>query len=416
MGVFLEIMQNDTGTLQVCVFNISVAVPVQNATVIITDPEDENNNFRIELTTDNSGRTETISLPAPPVANSLTPEGNQPFKEYNITVTSEGFETINIYGVQVFPDMLAIQNVYLNPREQKETIEIDYPTLWGDFPEKIPEDEEKDIKEETGFVVLDYPVIPEFVVVHDGDPNDSSAPNYYVRFTDYIKNVACCEIYSTWPDAAIRANVLCIISFTLNRVFTEWYRSRGKNFTITSSTRYDQAFSYGRTIYEEISIIVDEMFNTYITRPGIRQPLFTQYCDGSRVYCPEWLSQWGSKELADQGYTTIQILRNYYGNNIYLEQAENVVGVPSSFPGENLTIGSQGNAVRTIQEQLNSISNRYTAINKLAVDGVYGENTAEAVREFQNIFNMPQSGIVDFPTWYEISRVYVSIERLAELV
>ena len=196
-------------------------------------------------------------------------------------------------------------------------------------------------------------------------------------------------------------------------MFTEWYRSRGKNFTITSSTRYDQAFSYGRTIYEEISIIVDEMFNTYITRPGIRQPLFTQYCDGSRVYCPEWL---GSKELADQGYTTIQILRNYYGNNIYLEQAENVVGVPSSFPGENLTIGSQGNAVRTIQEQLNSISNRYTAINKLAVDGVYGENTAEAVREFQNIFNMPQSGIVDFPTWYEISRVYVSIERLAELV
>ncbi len=185
---------------------------------------------------------------------------------------------------------------------------------------------------------------------------------------------------------------------------------------LTYTTAYDQAFSYGRNIYDEISLIVDEMFTTYITKPNIRQPLFTQYCDGSRVYCPNWLSQWGSKSLADQGYTTIQILRYYYGDDIYLEQAKRVKGVPSSFPNENLQIGSSGNSVRTIQTQLNAISQTYTAIMRLRVDGVYGEQTAASVREFQKIFNLPQTGIVDFPTWYEISEIYVAIEKLAELV
>lgn len=185
---------------------------------------------------------------------------------------------------------------------------------------------------------------------------------------------------------------------------------------LTYATAYDQAFSYGRNIYEEISTVVDEMFTTYITRPNIRQPLFTQYCDGSRVYCPNWLSQWGSKDLAEQGYTASQILRYYYGDDIYLTQAEQVKGVPVSFPGESLQIGSTGNAVRTIQSQLNTISYTYTAIPKLKVDGIYGEATEEAVREFQRIFSMPQTGIVDFATWYRISSIYVAIEKLAELV
>lgn len=157
------------------------------------------------------------------------------------------------------------------------------------------------------------------------------------------------------------------------------------------------------------------MFATYITRPGIRQPLFSQYCDGSRVSCPNWLSQWGCKDLAEQGYTTIQILRYYYGNDIYLEQAEKVSGIPSSFPGENLQVGSSGNAVRTIQNQLNAISNNYPAIPKVRADGVFGEQTRDAVMTFQRIFKMPQSGIVDFPTWYQISEIYVAVEKLAEL-
>ncbi len=251
-------------------------------------------------------------------------------------------------------------------------------------------------------------------MVHDGVPG-SSGPNYYIPYKDYIKNVASSEIYSTWPDAAIRANVLAIQSFVLNRVFTEWYRNRGYNFTITNSTRYDQSFSYGRTIYEEISQIVDEMFTNYIKREGQIQPLFAQYCDGRKVSCPGWMTQWGSAELAEQGYSTIEILRYYYGSDIYIETAEKIQGVPSSFPGTNLTIGSSGNDVRTIQRQLNSIANTYTAITKLRVDSVYGESTADAVRTFQQIFNLPQTGVVDLATWYQISQLYVAIEKLAAL-
>lgn len=410
----MNIMQTETGQLKVGVYDTSIAKPIENAQVTILGMS-ENNLFN----TDVSGQTQIISLYAPPIDYSLSPDMPKPFSAINITVTADGFIPSEINGIQIFADNLALQEVILLPIESNEAegeINIEDPTLWGNFPEKIPEESEKELPEETGFVVLDNPVIPEYIVVHDGLPNDDSAPNYYVEFKSYIKNVASCEIYSTWPDAAIRANVLVIISFTLNRVFTEWYRNKGKNFVITSSTAYDQAFSYGRNIYEEISVIVDEMFTTYITKPNIRQPLLTQYCDGSRVSCPNWLSQWGSKSLADQGYTASQILKYYYGNDIYLTQAEQVKGVPSSFPNENLQVGSSGNSVRTIQTQLNAISNTYTEIPKLRADGIYGEQTEEAVKQFQKIFNLPQTGIVDFPTWYEISAIYVAVEKIAELV
>jgi len=409
-------MQTNTGGLKIGVYNSSIAEPIANAFITISS---ENGDIINNLTTDISGQTDVIYLETPPISYSLSPDMPKPFSVYNISVTADNFIPSRINGVQIFADIIAIQNVTLFPietNEAEEIINIEDPTLWGDFPEKIPEDSEKDLPAESGFVVLDRPVIPEYIVVHDGLPNDNSAPNYYIEFKDYIKNVASCEIYSTWPDAAIRANVLVIISFTLNRVFTEWYRNRGKNFTITSSTAYDQAFSYGRNIFDEISVVVDEMFTTYVTRPNIRQPLFTQYCDGSKVSCPNWLSQWGSKSLADQGYTATQILKYYYGNDIYLTQAESVNGVPISFPNETLQTGSRGNSVRTIQTQLNAISNTYTAIPKLRVDGIYGEQTTEAVREFQSIFNLPQTGTVDFATWYKISAIYVAVEKLAELV
>ena len=295
--------------------------------------------------------------------------------------------------------------------EGEVVINIPPPVLWGDYPEKEPEEEVKEIPPETGFVVLDRVVIPEYVVVKEGTPSEGGDV-YYVPYKDYIKNVASSEIYSTWDEAAIRANVLAIQSFVLNRVFTEWYRNKGYNFTITNSTRYDQAFNYGRTIYEDISIIVDEMFTNYIKREGEIQPLFAQYCDGRNVVCPNWLSQWGSAALAE--HSAMDILRYYYGDDIYLEQAESVSGVPVSFPGENLTIGSRGNDVRTIQSQLNTISRTYSAIPRLAVDGIYGEATVESVKAFQNIFNMPQTGIVDLATWYQISQIYVALEKLAE--
>jgi hypothetical protein len=253
------------------------------------------------------------------------------------------------------------------------------------------------------------------MIVHDGDPNNANAPNYWIPFADYIKNVASSEIYSTWPSETIKANVLAILSFTLNRVYTEWYRGKGKNFTITSSTQYDQAFFYQRNTFENISNIVDEIFTTYITKPGIRQPLFAQYCDGNRSRCPDWMSQWGSKNLGDQGHNAIYILKHYYGNEVYLTQAEKVAGVPVSFPGYALDIGSSGNNVLIIQEQLNAISNNFPAIPKVIDDGIYGPQTQAAVKKFQQVFKMPQSGIVDFATWYRISDIYVAVTRIAEL-
>ena len=285
-------------------------------------------------------------------------------------------------------------------------------TLYGEYPPKIAEDAVKELPPSRGFVVLSDVVVPEFIVVHDGVPDDSTAPDYWIPYKDYIKNVASCEIYATWPEEAIKANVLAIISFTLNRVYTEWYRSRGKSFTVTSSTAYDQKFVYQRNIFQEISRVVDDIFATYITKPDIKQPLFTQYCDGKNVTCPEWLSQWGSKYLAENGTGYIDILRSYYGTEIYLDSATQVTGVPISFPGNALQSGSVGESVRVIQRQLNSISNNYPLINKIAVDGVFGQSTVDAVKTFQEIFGLSPSGIVDYATWYEISKVFTAVERL----
>ena len=253
-------------------------------------------------------------------------------------------------------------------------------------------------------------------MVHDGAPGDSTAANYYVRYRDYIKNVASSEIYATWPDATIRANVLAIMSFTLNRVYTEWYRGKGYVFTITSSTAYDHKFIYGRNFFQSISQVVDEMFENYLSRPNVRQPILTQYCDGQRVTCPDWMSQWGSKYLGDQGYSAIDILRSYYGNDMYINSAEGISGIPASWPGYDLGVGASGPKVRQLQEQLARISRAYPAIPTITADGVYGSRTREAVEKFQSVFGLPVTGIVDYPTWYKISDIYVAVSRIAELV
>jgi hypothetical protein len=255
------------------------------------------------------------------------------------------------------------------------------------------------------------------VVVHDGAPSDSSADNYYVRYADYIKNVASCEIYATWPESTIMANVLAIMSFTLNRVYTEWYRNKGYSFTITSSTAYDHKWIYGKTIYDSISQAVDQLFNHYLSRPNVVQPILTQYCDGRQVSCESrgWMTQWGSKYLGDQNYSAIEILRYYYGESMFINSAEEIAGIPASWPGEDLTIGSNGQKILQMQEQLNRISDSYPLIPKITADGIYGEKTAEAVRVFQKIFDLPQTGVVDYPTWYKISNVYVGVSKIAEL-
>ena len=205
------------------------------------------------------------------------------------------------------------------------------------------------------------------------------------------------------------------MSFTLNRVYTEWYRNKGYDFTITSSTAFDHKWIYGRNIYESISRIVDEIFNNYLSRPEVRQPILTQYCDGRRVSCPGWMTQWGSCSLGEQGYSAIQILRYFYGNDMYINTADQISGIPASWPGEDLNLGSSGPKVRQLQQQLDAISSVYTAIPKIAVDGFYGPATAEAVGEFQSIFGIPVTGVVDFTTWYKISHIYVAVTRIAEL-
>lgn len=206
------------------------------------------------------------------------------------------------------------------------------------------------------------------------------------------------------------------MSFTLNRVYTEWYRNKGYDFTITTSTAYDQKYVYGRNIFDNISEIVDEIFTAYLSRPGVKQPIFTQYCDGNRVSCPNWLSQWGSKRLGDQGYSAIEILRYYYGDSIYINTAEEIAGIPYSWPGTNLDIGSSGQKVYQLQEQLNTIATAYPAIPTVTVDGIYGEGTKNAVRKFQSVFGLPATGVVDYATWFKVSEIYVAVSRIAELV
>lgn len=406
----------DSGFLQVSVVAGDTMKPLQDARVSISYSGEPETDIE-QLVTDSDGQTDAVELAAPPVEYSMEPGDVQPYAEYSVTVTASGYESFNVSGISLFADTTALQGIRLVPRNVTTlagNIVIPANTLWGNFPPKIAEAETKPVGQ-PGEIVLSRVVVPEYIIVHDGVPTDSTARNYYERFTDYIKNVASSEIYSTWPDATLRANILAIISFTLNRVYTEWYRNRGYDFTITSSTAFDHKWVYGRNIFENISQIVDEIFTNYLSRPNVKQPILTQYCDGRRVSCPNWLSQWGSKALGDQGYSEIQILRNYYGDDMYINTAEEISGIPASWPGSNLDIGSSGSKVRQIQEQLNLIGEFYSSIPVLIPDGIYGERTADAVRAFQKIFRLPQTGIVDYPTWYKISDMYVRLSGIAEL-
>ncbi len=407
----------DKGRLQMSVESRVTREPVPDARIEISYTGEPDSTFET-LNTDESGQTEQVELQAPPLEYSMEPSQSQPYAEYSIQITADGYQTVTVTGIQVLPDVMAVQNIRLQPvgaaAQWPDDIVIPANTLFGNFPPKIEEAEIKPVRQ-TGEIVLSRVVVPEYVIVHDGAPTDYTATDYYIRYRDYIKNVASSEIYATWPDAAIRANILAIMSFTMNRVYTEWYRNKGYNFTITSSTAYDQKWSYGRNIFSNISLIVDEMFQNYLSRPNVRQPILTQYCDGQRVSCPNWMTQWGSKYLGDQGYSAIEILRYYYGSDMYINTAEEISGVPSSWPGTELTIGSTGSKVRQMQEQLNRIARAYPALPTITADGIYGPRTQEAVEKFQSVFGLPVTGNVDFRTWYKISEIYVGVSRIAEL-
>ncbi len=406
-----KILQNmpDTGSLRVDVTDQD-GRPIDGATAEISITGEPESTLE-SIQTDSNGQTESVELPAPPFEYTENPGVTQPYSEYSIIVRAPGFAPVSINGIDIFSTRRSIQDVRLT--EASQIVTIGPNTLFGDYPPKIPEASIKPITS-TGEIVLDRVVVPGTVVVHDGVPTDSTASNYYVSFPDYIKNVACSEIYPTWPEATITANVIAIVSFTLNRVYTEWYRNKGYSFTITSSTAFDHKWINERNIFDNVGLIVDEVFADYVSKPDVKQPILTQYCDGKRTTC-SGMSQWGSKYLGDQNYSALQILRNYYGSDIYINTAEEVSGIPLSWPGYTLDIGDSGTPVRTIQEQLSAIRRTYSNIPSLAIDGIYGEDTAAAVSRFQSIFDLPVTGEVDYSTWYKISQLYVALEKLAEL-
>ncbi len=399
-----------SGYLIVNVYTDNIALPVSGARVRIVSDE-----VNLELYTNESGQTEKIELPAPDISYSEEEQNEvRPYNTYTVIVEKEGFTTMRYEGVEIYPSEVSRQDVYLSNESVsanlEEVVNIDPPTLWGDYPPTVVDDTSNEVIP----YVLQEVVIPKTIIVHDGIPSNKNAPNYSVDFTDYIKNVACSEIYSTWPKETIKANVLAIISFTLNRVYTEWYVSKGYDFTVTSTTTYDQKYTRGRTIFDSISEVVDDIFNNYIKPRNGEQPLLAHYQATTEE--AGYLSQWGSKYMGDQGYNALQILQYYYGN-VSIETARIIEDYPYSYPGSPLREGDCSSDVQIIQNQLNFIRGSYPAITRIDdTDGFFGEDTVKALKTFQNIFSIPATGVVDFATWYRISNIYVSIKGMLKSV
>lgn len=387
------------------------ALPLSGVQIRIMDHQEK---IIYELTTDESGETEKISLETLERTLSLDPNfSGTPFISYNVLALANGFNSVHIVGIPILEGETAIQPIEFIPmRKQQRTptvteIQIGAPAVstTGNRYQEGPVTESR---------VLRQVVIPNPITVHLGSPG-ASASNVQVSFPDYVKNAASSEIYPTWPESSLRANIYAIITFALNRVYTEWYRSRGFNFDITNSTAYDQNFIYGRNIYESISRIVDEIFNEYVRRQGQTAPYFTSFCNGSTATCPG-LSQWGTVTLANQGLSPLQILRSYYPKDVEIAETNIITGIVSSYPGAALKTGSTGLDVQTIQTYLQRIRRNYPAIPAITDPaGVFGESTRAAVAKFQSIFNLTPDGIVGKSTWNKLSYLYTSVTRLAEL-
>lgn len=401
------------GYLIVNVHSDTIANPVKNAKVTVLKDENE----VVTVTTDEDGQTEPIVLDT--VDKSYTEEEQheiRPYETYDVLVTALGLTPTRIDGVQIFDGITSYQNIYLtsideNPEE--ETSQISPNTLWGNYPPSITESSEGNLEASSPFV-LNEVLIPTNIIVHDGTPNNFDAPNYTVPFVDYIKNVASSEIYSTWPEETIRANVLAIISFTLNRIYTEWYKSKGYDFTITSTTSYDQKYTRNGTIFEPISRVVDDIFNNYI-RAGFRmEPLLAQYRSSTTE--PGKLSQWGSKALGDQGYTALEIIRYYYGPNTNIFEAELTGDYPYSFSGV-LREGDCNLDVYILQNVLNYIRSSYPGIPVIKnPTGLFDRETTAAVKKFQSVFGLSSTGIVNYQTWYFISYIFTAVAKLTNSI
>lgn len=405
------------------------AIPLAGVQVRILD--DAGNTVYL-LTTNENGETGTVPLETLDKRFSQNPYyTGTPYVSYNVLAQAAGFNWIHVTDIPIYDGETALLPLSMIPMQEsqrtplQEELPIGGPAVATDEPRR--QEGEASVSQE-GKVpllpgqqaqtpdsrVLRQVLIPNPITVHLGPPS-SQATNVQVSFPDYVKNVASSEIYATWPEASLRANIYAIITFALNRVYTEWYKNRGYNFDITNSTAYDQAFVYGRPVYSSINRIVDEIFNQYVRRQGQIAPYFTSFCNGTTVTC-SGLSQWGSVNLANQGLSPLQILRSYYPKDIEIVQTDIIANVPSSYPGTPLQVGSTGLDVQTIQTYLNRIRKNYPAIPVITdPPGSFQESTRAAVTKFQSVFNLTPDGIVGKSTWYKISRLYTAVARLSEL-
>ena len=408
------------GYLKISLFVGDSVLPVKAMNVLI---KDSRGNLLYDLTSDENGLTKEITLDAPNKENSTYPHSNKPyFSIYDVEVpSSKGYKKYIVHGVQIFDGETSILPVQLHPlikdgTEKENTDEIYIPLEHGvdEMRERTQRSEPEGNERTAQEVILANEVkIPEHITVHLGSPS-AVARNIRVPFIDYIKNVASSEIFPTWEESALYANIYAQISFALNRTYTVWYRSRGFNFDITNSTAFDQYFVEGRNIFENISRIVDNIFNNFLRRPGRREPFFASYCNGTTSTCAG-LSQWGSQDLALKNYSPIEILRYYYPRDIQIVESTNFTTNVGTYPGTALKMGSRGEDVRLMQTYLNRISGNFYIPPIPNVDGIFGQHTETTVRAFQQINNLVADGIIGRATWYFITKIYVAVKELAEL-
>lgn len=407
-----------TGTLIIYASVADQAAPLAGVRITV---QDESGAVVSRLTTDSTGATTALSLPAPDVRYSLEEDNRtvRPYSIYRLTAESEGWQSQILEGVQVFADQQTVARLSFLPVAQDgsltpanaggETVTTIPPhVLFAGNGGSGPTPEET-----LSPRVLTEVVIPKQITVHLGAPT-ASATNVTVGFQNYIANVASSEVYPTWPEEALRANILAQISLALNRIWTEWYPSRGYAFNITGSPSYDQAYVSGRTVFAVMEKLTAELFNTYVRRSGDQEPYFTEYCDGKLVTCPG-MKQWGTVDRANEGKNALQILRYYYGDRVQLATTNNIASIPSSWPGVTLKRGSTGTSVSILQRQLSRIAKDYPAFGKPEVTGTFDAATEQAVKNFQKQFSLTADGLVGKATWYKISFIYVSVKDLAEL-
>jgi len=409
-----------TGFLRLRSFAASNAQPVPDVIVTISQRSGTGIPDKT-VTTGPEALSDDVAIACPPRSYSLD-ENNRtvlPYAVVDVTAEHEGYDPVHVAGVQVFDGEVSLLELLMIPVEEDETAAYTVRSLPEDFD--IPTHKLFEGGESSGPTplsacrprILDQPIIPEKITVHLGRPS-ANVQNVTVSFRDYIKNVASSEVYPTWPEQALRANIHCQISLALNRIYTEWYPSKGYTFNITNSTSYDQYYVHGRTVFDVMVRITDDIFNTYLRKRGTVNPYYSEYCDGKSVTCPG-LKQWGTVTLANNGRSALQILRYYYGSDIEIVRTSNIQTIPQSYPGSPLRQGARGTAVFTLQRQLNRITKDYPFLGKLTVDGVFGSQMAATVRAFQKQFNLTADGVVGRQTWYKISYIYVSVKDLAEL-